>query len=356
MLTMTIPNTQGKRSSPSGGRIRSSCGYHHQRHQACHDTCEGRKTHPPKDHPPVRDKFAVGCVACQAYFSEQHQEILSPVSKRLTAQAHTHTNIHTPPNTPHTPEQQLTTHHSFNSKFEEFTSIAVCTTPNRSPNRSPISSPPHTPKMLASLTHEVEYELLQQHHIEISQKHRLYEQEEQLLLQYRQQLDKMRHQQETERLRIQQQQQVLDYQKQQQELELRRIHQYQLELDDVRREQELQRLSIKQQQVEIVQARIELEQEERLLHHHKKHDSHILSSSAPPIISSSPSSLSMFLPLIEKSHSPNPTTRASHSMEEENAARDLLHVHATSHKRPLSDILGSESEEASHKSNSRRSG
>lgn len=261
----------------------------------------------------MRDKFAVGCVACQAYFSEQHQEILSPVSKRLAAQAHP-PHPHTPPlQHPHTPEQQLTTHHSFNtSKFDDFTSIAVCSTPNRSPARSPArspsSSPPHTPK-LASLTHEVEYELLQQHQHELTQKHRLYEQEEQLLLQYRQQLDKMRQQQDTERQRIQQQQQVLDYQKQQQELELQRIHQYQLELDDVRREQELQRQLLKQQQVEIAQARMELEQE-RLLH--KKHE--MMSSSAP----------SMFLPLVEKSHSPNPTTRASHSMEEENAARDLL--------------------------------
>jgi hypothetical protein len=290
----------------------------------------------------VRDKFAVGCVPCQAYFSEQHQEILSPVSKRLAAQAHPPHTTHTPHNPhPHTPEQQLTTHHSFNtSKFDEFTSIAVCSTPNRSPVRSPSSSPPHTPK-LASLTHEVEYELLQQHHHDLTQKHRQYEQEEQILLQYRQQLDKLRQQQDTERQRIQQQQQVLDYQKQQQELELQRIHQYQLELDDVRREQELQRQLLKQQQVEIAQARMELEQE-RLLH--KKHE--MLSSSAP----------SLFMPLVEKSHSPNPTTRASHSMEEENAARDLMQVHVSSLKRPLSDIMGNESEEASHKSNTRRSG
>eukprot|EP00026_Physarum_polycephalum_P009815 Phypoly_transcript_09952.p1 GENE.Phypoly_transcript_09952~~Phypoly_transcript_09952.p1 ORF type:complete len:334 (+),score=61.86 Phypoly_transcript_09952:198-1199(+) len=333
MLTM-IPNTHGKRSSPSGGRIRSSCGYHHQRHQACHDTCEGRKTHPPGPHPPARDKFSVGCPSCQAYFSEQHQEILSPVSKRLNAQAHT----------PPTPETQLTTHHSFNtSKFDDFTSIVVATSPHHQPrSRSPSASPPHTPK-LASLTHEVEYELLQQHHMDLTQKHRQYEQEEQLLLQYRQQLDKLRQQQDTERQRIQQQQQVLDYQKQQQDLELHRIHQYQLELDDVRREQELQRQFLKQQQVEIAQARMELEQENRLLQ--KKHEIS-LSSSAP----------SLFMPLIEKrfSHSPNPTARALHSMEEENAARDLM-VHI-SLKRPLSDIMGNEAEEASHKSNTRRSG
>jgi hypothetical protein len=296
MLTM-IPNTQGKRSTPSGGRIRSSCGYHHQRHQACHDTCEGRKTHPPGPHPPTRDKFSVGCLSCQTYYSEQHQEILSPVSKRLNAQAHT----------PPTPEQQLTTHHTFNtSKFDDFTSIAVSSAPNKSPS----SSPPHTPK-LASLTHEVEYELLQQHQQDLSQKHRQYEQEEQLLLQYRQQLDKLRQHQETERQRIQQQQQVLDYQKQQQELELQRIHQYQLELDDVRREQEIQRQLLKQQQVEIAQARMELEEQRLLL---KKHEINHLSSSAP----------SLFLPLIDKSHSPNPTTRVSHTLEEENVARDLM--------------------------------
>ena len=192
-----IPNTHGKRSSPSGGRIRSSCGYHHQRHQACHDTCEGRKTHPPGPHPPARDKFSVGCPSCQAYYSEQHQEILSPVSKRLTAQALT------PPLLTIPETQLIPIHHSLNnSKFDEFTSIVISSTKS-----SPSSSPPHTPK-LASLTHEVEYELLQQHHMDLSQKHRQYEQEEQLLLLYRQQLDKMRQQQDVERQRIQQQQQV----------------------------------------------------------------------------------------------------------------------------------------------------
>jgi hypothetical protein len=252
------------------------------------------------------------------------------VSKRLAAQAH-------PP--PTSSDTQLKSHHSFNtSKFDDFTSIVVSSTKS-----SPSSSPPHTPK-LASLTHEVEYELLQQHHMDLTQKHRQYEQEEQLLLQYRQQLDKLRQQQDIERQRIQQQQQVLDYQKQQQDLEFQRIQQYQHELDDVRREQEIQRQILKQQQVEIAQARVELEQE-RLFH--KKHEMATLSSSAP----------SLFMPLIEKrfSHSPNPTARASHSMEEENAARDLMQVH-TSLKRPLRDIMGNEAEEASHKSNTRRSG
>lgn len=324
-----IPHSQGKRSSPAGGRIRSSCGYHHQRHQACHDTCEGRKTHPPGPHPPVRDKFSVGCPSCQSYFSEQHQEILSPPPKRLNVQQQAQQS----PN-PSPTEQQLANLHPFTpSKFEDINPAAGCNPPN-----SPKSPPP--PK-LATLAHEVEYELLQQHQLDLVQKRRQFEQEEQLLLQYRQQLDKLRQQQDTERQRIQQHQQVLDYQKQQQDIELQRIHQYQRELDDVRRDQELQRQILKQQQVEIAQARMELDQL-RLLH--KKENNHGRTCSPP-----------LFIPVVEKSHSPNPTAATSHSMEEENAVHDRM-VHVTSnHKRPLSDVMGNEAEEVSHK-NTRRSG
>lgn len=237
---------------------------------------------------------------------------------------------------PPSPEQQLTSLHAFNTRFEDF---------------SPVS--PHSPKIspqkLATLAHEAEYELLQQHQLDLVHQRRQFEQEETLLLQYRQQLDQLRQTQETERQRIQQTQQVLEYQKQQQENELRRIQQYQneleqyqRELDDARREQEVQRQILNKQQIDLAQSRIDIEHLRRI---QKKIDNNGLSSSAPP----------MFLPIIEKSHSPNPTALASHAMEEENTVHDRM-IHVTSRKRPLSDVLGSDSEEVSHKSNTRRSG
>eukprot|EP01132_Coremiostelium_polycephalum_P003742 gene3742-4661_t len=52
-------------------RRRVSCGFHHKRHQACPETCEGRVSHPPTPHQPVQDKFTVGCTECKTFFQNK---------------------------------------------------------------------------------------------------------------------------------------------------------------------------------------------------------------------------------------------------------------------------------------------
>ncbi|GAM21256.1 hypothetical protein SAMD00019534_044310 [Acytostelium subglobosum LB1] len=60
-------STKDKRTN----KRRVSCGFHHKRHQACPDNCEGRISHPLGSHPPVQDRFTVGCSECKSYFNNK---------------------------------------------------------------------------------------------------------------------------------------------------------------------------------------------------------------------------------------------------------------------------------------------
>ncbi|EGC33110.1 hypothetical protein DICPUDRAFT_81083 [Dictyostelium purpureum] len=100
--TTTAPTTVTPTPPPKdkrSNRRRVSCGFHHKRHQACPDNCEGRVTHPPDVHPPVQDKFTVGCTECKNYFQEKlfSQTTLSgkPISQVITSPSN---NITTPIN------------------------------------------------------------------------------------------------------------------------------------------------------------------------------------------------------------------------------------------------------------------
>eukprot|EP01133_Synstelium_polycarpum_P013709 gene13709-16161_t len=68
-----LPPLRDKRSN----RRRVSCGFHHKRHQACPESCEGRISHPPEYHTPIQDKFTVGCSECRVYF--QTKSLLIPL-------------------------------------------------------------------------------------------------------------------------------------------------------------------------------------------------------------------------------------------------------------------------------------
>ncbi|GAM21497.1 hypothetical protein SAMD00019534_046720 [Acytostelium subglobosum LB1] len=59
-------------------RKRVSCGFHHKRHQACPENCEGRVSHPPESHKPIQDKFTVGCTECKAHFNKQQPQLHLP--------------------------------------------------------------------------------------------------------------------------------------------------------------------------------------------------------------------------------------------------------------------------------------
>ncbi|KAF2072438.1 hypothetical protein CYY_006250 [Polysphondylium violaceum] len=67
-------------------RRRVSCGFHHKRHQACPENCEGRISHPPESHTPVQDKFTVGCPECKNYFQEKMFS-QSPILKTMPMSA-----------------------------------------------------------------------------------------------------------------------------------------------------------------------------------------------------------------------------------------------------------------------------
>ncbi|EFA85312.1 prespore-specific protein [Heterostelium album PN500] len=68
-LSLQTPPVYNK--DKRSNRRRVSCGFHHKRHQACPENCEGRVTHPPEPHAPFQDKFTVGCSECKAYFQNK---------------------------------------------------------------------------------------------------------------------------------------------------------------------------------------------------------------------------------------------------------------------------------------------
>ncbi|EGG23806.1 prespore-specific protein [Cavenderia fasciculata] len=86
--TSPLPLQRDRRSN----RRRVSCGFHHKRHQACPENCEGRVSHPPEAHPPIQDKFTVGCSECKSYFQNKLFILASSTSPSTTSSTSTNNN------------------------------------------------------------------------------------------------------------------------------------------------------------------------------------------------------------------------------------------------------------------------
>jgi len=189
--------------SSLGGRPRTSCGYHHQRHQACPNTCEGRKSHPLVPHPVVNDKFATGCQPCLNALYEQ-----TGVTQSQTI---------TPPSSP-------------NPNFKPLNSPQNTNTNNNNNNNNNTSN-------IAVDLNSHSSNLLQFY----LEKQRQIEAEENKVLSMNERLVLLKEQQEKEKTEIQLHQRVIEYKKQQQALEVERIQKYQIELETAKRQQELLR-------------------------------------------------------------------------------------------------------------------
>eukprot|EP01112_Ceratiomyxa_fruticulosa_P001581 TRINITY_DN11760_c0_g1_i1.p1 TRINITY_DN11760_c0_g1~~TRINITY_DN11760_c0_g1_i1.p1 ORF type:complete len:376 (-),score=54.43 TRINITY_DN11760_c0_g1_i1:237-1364(-) len=198
--------------SSLGGRTRTSCGYHHQRHQACPGTCEGRKTHPLIPHPVVNDKFATGCQPCLTALYDQLQKEQTPNIQQSQAV--------TPLPSPNP---------NFNPIFKPIT-------PPNSHNTSPNNTPGlnNSNNIMVDINSQPPDML--QFYIE---KQRQIEAEENKVLTMNERLALLKEQQEKERTEIELHQRVIEYKRQQQALEVERIQKYQVELENAKRQQEM---------------------------------------------------------------------------------------------------------------------
>eukprot|EP01112_Ceratiomyxa_fruticulosa_P003261 TRINITY_DN13629_c0_g1_i1.p1 TRINITY_DN13629_c0_g1~~TRINITY_DN13629_c0_g1_i1.p1 ORF type:complete len:308 (-),score=82.86 TRINITY_DN13629_c0_g1_i1:111-1034(-) len=165
-----------KTTSIGGGKGRKSCGYHHQRHEACSSSCEGKRTHPQSPHNLIYNKYTEGCTFC----------LLSMF-------------------------QQITKTQGNNSSSQ--------TMPNDQNPRGQ-HSPPSNEK------------------IQTERKRKMMEEEENKVLEMNSKIQQLKEQQEKEKASIELQQRILEYQRQQQLLEADRIQKYQLKLEEAKTQQE----------------------------------------------------------------------------------------------------------------------
>ncbi|KYQ99725.1 prespore-specific protein [Tieghemostelium lacteum] len=124
-----VQSSKDKRSN----RRRVSCGFHHKRHQACPENCEGRISHPPDSHPPVQDRFTVGCNECKAFYISNN----SNISKNINMN-NSNNNLNTQPiiiNTDNQPNKKFKLNNLISSPLPGPTSLMD------SPPDSPMSTP-----------------------------------------------------------------------------------------------------------------------------------------------------------------------------------------------------------------------